>query len=195
MYLILVNQRQNNYNKWLEGAYECFGELGPKQLSINCIAKVTGLPRSNFYYHFPDREIMISQLLEAHIKLSNLYEEDLANNLKVYIPDLHRIIVKYKTGFKFHWQLFKNRNDRRFGAVYESLNQSSSKYILQAFKEYYIPDASEAVANSLWETLVDTWYSRIDFEDFTAESLSRHSDLIMHRILEFKQEALNNSVR
>jgi AcrR family transcriptional regulator len=112
-----LNKEQNNETKWLEGAYIHFADVGPEQLNIKKISDIAGLPRTNFYYHFPDADILVTQLLSFHVAISKKFEEELQQKLKVFIPDLHQILYSFETGVKFHWQLFKHRSDVRFGYI------------------------------------------------------------------------------
>ena len=184
-----MKKEKNNKRKWIEGAYRHFADVGPEQLNIKRISEITGLPRTNFYYHFPDTDILVTQLLNVHVDLSEKYERELRQKLKVFIPDLHRILCSFKTGVKFHWQLFKHRSDVRFGYIYNTLNSSSADIILPVFRDYYKLTVSEPALRALWKTLTDSWYSRLDFEDFSAVSLAELSDSIMQSILEFNRES------
>jgi len=185
-----LKAENNNAIKWLEGAYGHFADVGPEQLNIKKISELTGLPRTNFYYHFPDTDVLITQLLNLHMDLSKKYEGELQQNLKVFIPDLHRILYAFETGVKFHWQLFKHRSDVRFGYVYNTVNSSSAEIILPVFRDYYELTVSDASLKALWKTLTDSWYSRLDFETFSPESLADLSDSIMQSIMEFNRESL-----
>ena len=185
-----MKNEKNNERKWIEGAYSHFADVGPEQLNIKKISEITGLPRTNFYYHFPDTDLLVTQLLNFHVDLSKEYEKKLRQKLKVFIPDLHRILYSFKTGVKFHWQLFKHRSDVRFGYIYNSLNSSSADIILPVFRNYYKLTVSDPALKALWETLADSWFSRLDFEDFSPESLAELSDSIMQSILTFNRETL-----
>jgi AcrR family transcriptional regulator len=185
-----LKKEQNNENKWLEGAYRHFADVGPEQLNIKRISELTGLPRTNFYYHFPDTDVLLTQLLTFHVDISEQFEAVLRQNLKVFIPDLHRILYSFETGLKFHWQLFKHRTDVRFGYIYNSLNSSSAEIILPVFREYYKLTVSDSALKALWKTLTDSWYSQLDFEDLSPESLAELSDSIMQSILRFNRETV-----
>jgi AcrR family transcriptional regulator len=183
-----LNKEKNNERKWIEGAYTHFADVGPEQLNIKRIAEITGLPRTNFYYHFPDTDVLLTQLLNFHNGISGKFEEELQKGLKVFIPDLYRILYSFKTGIKFHWQLFKYRSDIRFGYIYNSANSSSADIILPVFRDYYELTVSDSALRALWKTLTDSWYSRLDFEDYSPESLSELADTIMQSILTFNRE-------
>ena len=183
-----MKKEQSNKRKWLEGSYLHFANVGPYHLNIKKISEISGIPRTNFYYHFPDTDILISQLLNFHIDLSKKFEEELQQNLQVFIPDLHRILVAYETGVKFHWQLFKHRSDAKFGYIYNSLNISSARIILPVFRNYYELTVSDSALEALWKTLTDSWYAQLDFSKYTVESLAGLSDSIMQSILRFNLE-------
>jgi AcrR family transcriptional regulator len=183
-----VKKEKNNKKKWIEGAYSHFANVGPEQLNIKRIAEITGLPRTNFYYHFPDTDILVTQLLNFHEDVSKEYEKELQRKLKVFIPDLHRVLHSFETGVKFHWQLFKHRSDVRFGYIYNCVNSSSADIILPVFRDYYKLTVSDPALKALWKTLTDSWYSRLDFEDFSPESLAELSESIMQSIMEFNRE-------
>jgi AcrR family transcriptional regulator len=183
-----VKKEKNNERKWIEGAYSHFADVGPEQLNVKRISEITGLPRTNFYYHFPDTDILVTQLLNFHMDVSKEYEKELRQKLKVFILDLHRILFTFETGIKFHWQLFKHRSDVRFGYIYNSVNSSSADIVLPVFRDYYKLTVSDPALKALWKTLTDSWYSRLNFEDFSPESLAELSDSIMQSILEFNRE-------
>jgi AcrR family transcriptional regulator len=185
-----LKKEKNNRKKWIEGAYRHFAEVGPEQLNIKKISEIADLPRTNFYYHFPDTDVLLTQLMNYHIDISKKYEKELQYRLKVFIPDLHRILYSFEMGVKFHWQLFKHRTDVRFGYTYNAINNTSAEYILPAFREYYQLNVSDSALKALWKTLTDTWYSRLDFKDFSPESLAELSDSIMQSILRFNRETL-----
>jgi AcrR family transcriptional regulator len=183
-----LEKEKNNQRKWIEGAYTHFADVGPDQLNIKRIAQITGLPRTNFYYHFPDTDVLLTHLLNFHADNSKKFEAELQQKLKVFIPDLHRILHSYKTGVKFHWQLFKHRSDIRFGYLYNSGNSSSADIILPVFRDYYELTVSDSALRGLWKTLTDSWYARMDFDNFSPESMAELAEEIMQSILTFNRE-------
>jgi hypothetical protein len=76
----------------------------------------------------------------------------------------------------------------RFGYIYNSVNSSSADIVLPVFRDYYKLTVSDPALKALWKTLTDSWYSRLNFEDFSPESLAELSDSIMQSILEFNRE-------
>lgn len=182
--------------KWLEKAYDLFGEYGPDGLNIKLLAEKTGLPRTNFYYHFADKKDLIEQLLHLHNEVAENYCVVLKDQMQVFIPDMYKISVQYPQGFKFHRQLFLNRNDYRLNLVYINCNISCNPIIIPKLIEYYKLNVPYSVIESLWTTVTDTWYSRLDFNNFNVEYLCGLTEEIMKTVLDFaKTKLFVNSVK
>lgn len=182
-------ENSKSYNKWLETAYYLFAEVGPDNLNVLSLSEACGLSRSNFYYHFPDKEYLIDQLLKMHLESSENYKIDIKENLHSFLPDIHKIVVSYKLGIKFHWQLFRNRHTLKYNHVYLTLNNITGVLIIPKFVSYYKLNASAPVVKSLWDTLTDSWYSRVDFDNFTVDALCAISEETMLAILEFTRSS------
>ena len=89
-------QKTKSYNIWLETAYQLFAEEGPENLTINAIAKLCGLPRTNFYYYFNNKEEIIDAIIELHFQITTeLFNEELKNRFDTFIPDLYVIVSVY----------------------------------------------------------------------------------------------------
>ena len=176
--------------KWLETGYKLFGEYGPGGLNIKLLSEKAGLPRTNFYYHFADKDDLVEQLLVMHTQIIDVFHDELEKQFNVFIPDLYRFCSLHKEGFMFHRQLFLNRNDPRFNIVYIRGISTGSPIIIPKLKDYYRLDVPYSVAESLWTTVTDTWYSRLDFDKFETEYLCELTEDIMKTILDFARKKL-----
>jgi AcrR family transcriptional regulator len=177
-----MSRELKSYNKWVETGYYLFGEMGPEELNIKAISEACGLPRPNFYYHFTDKDDLIFELLRKHFENFSKFENDLNENFETFLPDLFLIVVKYKQAFKFHWQLFLHRYIIKYNHVFHTINYSKSKIIVPKFKKYYELNTSCSATESLWATLLDGWFARIDFEKFTVDELCRETEHTMETI-------------
>lgn len=180
----------NSKQKWLEEAYNLFGEHGPNGLKIKSLAEKAGLPRTNFYYHFADKEDLIEQLLYLHNQVAENYCAVLKDQMRVFLPDMHKISVQYPQGFKFQRQLFLNRNDYHFNLVYINCHISGNPIIIPKLIEYYKLNVPYSVIESLWTTVLDTWYSRLDVNNFNVEYLCGLTEEIMKTVLDFAKTKL-----
>ncbi|MCK4678155.1 MAG: TetR/AcrR family transcriptional regulator [Bacteroidales bacterium] len=186
----------NSKQKWLEEAYDLFGEYGPDGLNIKLLAEKAGLPRTNFYYHFADKEDLIEQLLHLHNQVCENYCEVLRDQMRVFLPDMHKVAVEHQEGFKFHRQLFLNRNDHRLNLVYINANNSCNPVIIPKLIEYYKLNVPYSIIESLWTTVTDTWYSRLDVNNFNVSCLCGLTEEIMKTVLDFaKTKLFVNSIK
>ena len=176
--------------KWLEKAYECFAEVGPLDLNIKALSVKAGLPRTNFYYHFIDKDDLIKQVLNLHYLSGDKYNAILKKQLKNFLPDLHLIGLQYIVGIKFHRQLFLHRNNPKFGLIYLEMNKSSHPVIIPKLIEHYKLNVPYEIVESLWITLCDTWYSRLDINQFSLDYLCDLTENIIKTVLDFTNSRL-----
>ncbi len=177
-------KNSESYSRWIEAAYLFFAEEGPKNLSIMALAKKCGLPRTNFYYYFENKQELIEKIIEFHFKTTtDIFNTELENRLHFYIPDLFEIMCEYKIGVQFTKQLFKNREQLEFNEAYKETIALSADLIVPKFMAFLKIDLPLVAGKSLWFTLTDTWYSRINFENFTVDSLSELSYEIMDSVI------------
>lgn len=161
-----------SYTIWLEAAYRLFAEKGPENLSIKDLAKQCGLPRTNFYYYFDNKEELIDKIIELHFKSTiEIFNLELEKRLHVYIPDLYVILYDLKLGLQFTKQLFCNRENPKFNHAYKKGAALSVDLIAPKFKAYFNINLPDEEVKALWFTVLDTWYSRLSFNAYSVELL------------------------
>lgn len=62
-----MNHRASSRERILQTAKELFYHYGFQMTSIDDILRVSGVSRSNFYYHFPSKEALILAVIEQRI--------------------------------------------------------------------------------------------------------------------------------
>ena len=173
-----------SYNKWLETAYGLFAENGPENLTIKSLAEACQLPRTNFYYHFNDKDDLIDKIIEVHFTTTTeLFNEELRTRFHTYIPDLYVILFDFKLGLQFAKQLFKNRDIPKYNKAHTAGVTLSAELILPKFKSFFKLDLPDKTVLTLWATLVDAWYSRLNFDNLTIDSMISLCYEIMDSIL------------
>jgi AcrR family transcriptional regulator len=161
-----------SYNTWLETAYQIFAEKGPNNLTIKALAETCGLPRTNFYYYFIDKQELIDKIIELHFKTTTeLFNTELKNRLYSIIPDLYVIAFDFKLGFQFAKQLFLNRENPLYNIAYKQSIALSSDLIVPKFKAFSKIDLPDESVKSIWFTVTDAWFSRVKFNDFSVDYL------------------------
>lgn len=169
---------------WIEKGYAHFGEYGPKDLSIKLIAEECSMARTTFNYHFSNKEEFCDELIDRHYELLDQYCELAGLHCKTYLPDVHKLALMFPQGFKFQKQLFNYRHIPKFNKVYEDCNRiAGEKFSVQLFIDYYKLPLSFDSATQLHNSLVDTWYSRLDVNNMTLDNMVRSSEEIMRSIL------------
>lgn len=177
-------KRSESYNKWLEVGYYFFAEKGPENLSIKALAEQCELPRTNFYYHFNDKGDFIDKLIEVHISSTiEVFNQELTTRFHSYIPDLYVILFDFKIGLQFAKQLFKNRDNLKYNKAYNAGVILPAEFILPKFKRFFKLDLPDKTVMILWTTLVDAWYSRLNFDNATVDEMISMCYEIMDSIL------------
>lgn len=182
--------------KWLEGGYAEFAKVGPELISINNIAKDIGASRSSFYHHFAEIDLFVDELLGLHWEIFREYNKAGKESCKNLIPDLYDLLAAYPLPLQFSWQLFRNRHIARFNYVFAKTYEVSSKtFTLDLFaKHIHLPLPNEDL-NSLFLTLCEAWYSRLDPKDLSAETLSGHAQEILQDLTNFMGSDIFSTLR
>lgn len=169
---------------WLKKGYEHFALHGPKSLSINKIAKEIDQTRTSFYYYFNDINDFINELIEMHVNFFNVYIERGKKECKKYKPDLHKLISEFPMSLRFHKQLFNHRSNPLYNFTFMQCNdRGADAFTVDLFKEYYELKAERSIIKLIHESLLDTWFSRLDLNDITIDSMVKITDDIMESIL------------
>ena len=165
-------KNSESYNRWIEAAYLYFAEQGPLNFSIKALAKQCELPRTNFYYYFENKEELIDKVIEFHFKTTTeIFNLELENRLHSFIPDLYVIIYESKLGMQFTKQLFLNRENPTYNKAYKQSVALSSDLIVPEFMDFFKIYLPMEIGKPLWYTLTDSWYSRVNFDNYSVDSL------------------------
>lgn len=163
---------QESYNIWLENAYCLFAEEGPHNLTIQSLAKKCGLPRTNFYYYFDSKEDLLNKVIDLHFNATTeLFNAELLTRFYSFIPDLYLILYDFKQGLQFAKNLFKHRDIPQFNEAYKKGIALSADLIVPKFTTYFDIDLSHKQAKEFWYSVTDTWYSRLNFNNFSVDYL------------------------
>lgn len=172
-----------SYNKWLEAAYQLFAQEGPKDLSIKALAELCGLPRTNFYYYFDNKNDLIDKVIDLHFRSTvEIFNTEVKKRLHCYIPDMYIILLDFQLGIQFTKQLFINREEAIYNKAYKKSIALSAGVIVPKFIAFENMSLPIEDAKLLWYTLNDTWYSRVNCNIFTLEYLCESYDELMNSI-------------
>lgn len=187
-----------SYTIWLETAYKLFAEKGPDNFSVKEVAQLCGLPRTNFYYYFENKKELIDKIIELHFQsTTEIFNIELNKRLNCFLPDLYEVIYDFKLGIQFAKQLFLHRENPKYNQAYKNSVALSADIIVPKFMQYYHIHIPEVAVKSLWFTLTDTWYSRLNFNIFSVDSLCSLCLEIMDTVLPLieQQSPINSQTK
>ena len=180
---------------WIEKGYEHFALYGPDKLSINKISKEIGYSRASFYHHFGDIDVFIDELLNFHWEICNQFNLTGKKECKNFYPDLYVLLAQNPIPFKFSKQLFINRNKPIYNYLFvKTYNESSKTFILKLFSEQFNLKNNEET-NNLWTTVGESWYSRLDTNDLSAEKMQQIAKDVMNSVLKFASSDLYSKIQ
>lgn len=161
-----------SYNVWLQTAHKLFAENGPENFSVKEVSNRCGLPRTNFYYHFDNKNDLLDKTIELHIQTTiEIFNAELGKRLNTFIPDLYEILYEFKLGLQFAKTLFKHRDIPKYNTAYIKGVAISADLIVPKFKEYFSINLPDEQVKELWYMISDAWYSRLNFNNYTVEYL------------------------
>lgn len=176
----------NSRQAFIQKGYEHFALYGPTDLSINAISKEIGSSRASFYHHFGDLEVFINILLKAHLDTADRFTAEGKERCNHLFPDFYDLLEKYPMGVKFQRQLFLNRHETAYDAVFnEIIDSTCDAFILDLFIRQYQLSIRRDDARNLWYTLTDSWYSRIEPDNLGAREIQQIAIDILDSILKF----------
>ncbi|TRX62998.1 TetR/AcrR family transcriptional regulator [Carboxylicivirga sp. M1479] len=178
--------KQNKREQWLNVAYELFADQGPSSISIKELASASQLSRTNFYYHFSDKEELIDELLKMHLKaVESSFNTLLNERVQNFIPDLYVLAEAHKINFRFQWQLFRQRKDMRYNYAYLYYRKRNSEIMIPLIIQHYKLNLPLSMVQAAWDTVSDARIAHVDFNDFKADALAKLADEIMKSVLAF----------
>lgn len=166
-----MKKRSETYQKWINAAYEEFATKGP-DFSLKALSLKTGLPRATFYYYFDNKKILMDELLNVHQQSSNRFCEELKTSITSLIPDLYVVMYNYKEGVRFQQQLLRNQHIEQYYTVYCSIHNSCIQILLPFIKAHFKLNCHDRDIITFYNTLTDAWYSRVNCNNLSVESMT-----------------------
>ena len=186
---------EKTMQQWIEKGYEHFALDGPENLSINKISKEIGSSRASFYHHFGDIDVFIDALLDMHWQIIQQFILTGKKECKKLYPDLYILLEQNPVPLKFDRQLFINRSNPLYNYLFsKAYNESSKKFILKLFsKEFGLKNNEETF--NLWVTVGESWYSRLDTNELSAEKMQQIAKDVMNSVLKFASSDLYSKIQ
>ena len=181
--------------QWIEKGYEHFALYGPENLSINKISKEIGSSRASFYHHFGDIDVFIDALLNLHWQIIQQFNLTGKKECKKYFPDLYILLEQNPIPLKFNRHLFINRSIPVYNYLFiKTLNEVSKEFLLKLFSEEFSLKNNEET-NNLLVTVSESWYSRLDTNDLSAEKMQQIAKDVISSVLKFVSSDLYSKIQ
>jgi hypothetical protein len=104
-------------------------------------------------------------------------------------PDYLNLVVKYKVFIMFHVQLLRRKDKPAFIEVAEAIDQKENVLISKLWSHYMGLEDNPDLALRYFEAVRDTFYARINFENFNYEylhNLVTETKILVHEIADSK---------
>ena len=191
-----MSKKNKLKQKWIEKGYEHFALFGPENLSINKISKEIGSSRASFYHYFGDIEVFIEALLDMHWQIHQQFYSVGALECKKLIPDLYLLLEQNPIPLQFSKQLFLNRNKPAYNYLFtKTYNIGAKTFILKLFSKQFDLHYNDEDTFNLWLTVGESWYSRLDTNNLSAEKMQQLAEEIMNSVLKFVSSNLYSKMR
>ncbi|PCE66604.1 TetR/AcrR family transcriptional regulator [Sediminicola luteus] len=179
-------------NLWIEKGYEQFALFGPEYLSINRLSKELVLSRATFYHHFGDIEGYIEAILQTHKAAAKQFDSWCKKECNQFFPDIYVHLSQAKIPFLFTRQMFLHRHIPLYEATFlEVFKASSDTFALDLFAQQFDLPRNAENTFKLWITVCEAWYSRIDPEDLSTESMMALGKEVLASVLSLSPEKLH----
>lgn len=160
------------------------------------MGKEIGASRSSFYHHFGEIDLFVDELLALHWKLCQAFNKEGKASCKNLIPDLYELLSRFSLPLQFSRQLFHHRHIPRFNYVFLKTYEASAKaFILDLFRAHMGLHLPQKDLDQLFLTLGEAWYSRLDPNDLSAETLMHNAADILQDLANFIGSPVYSTLR
>jgi AcrR family transcriptional regulator len=155
--------------KWIEAGYEMFATVGPKDFSVESLARIMGMNKSGFYHYFGDRDIFFQDLMEYHDNHGKKFYQEVSK-LKEFMPGYLNTLMKYHTGHLMQIQLRKNFTEPLFKEYYYKVKERNNIVQIPLWAKYLnLNDLT--LASELFTIVSDLVVARIETNNITRDFL------------------------
>lgn len=177
---------ETNKEIWVKKGYELFAINGLNGIKIEPLARLVGKNKSSFYHYFADQECFVEELLNHHLKQSEIVaqKEKLAQSIH---PELIQILIEHQTDILFNKQLRFNRDQKHFKSTLAKSNEIIGKdFVLLWLKELQLNISLQQI-ESLFELALENFFLQITPENFNESWLNQYFDYLKNIIRKFVQ--------
>jgi AcrR family transcriptional regulator len=160
----------DNSQQWIEAGYELFAHEGPEGIQVEKLARILGRNKSGFYYHFGDRELFLSELIQYHYNIISQFCSEVAR-CRYFDPDYLEMLIKYKTSAFVQKQFRNHMEIPAFKEAFNKVRKKTEKEVLPLWVAYIGIPQNHSLTATLWDILRDLFFIRLTIENLTKQNL------------------------
>jgi hypothetical protein len=131
-----------------------------------------------------------------HLEIANDFDHSGISRCKKLFPDVYNLLAENPVPLKFNIQLFRHRDNPSYNYLFiKTFQASANKFVLKLFAEHIGLKHTEKDLYTLWLTLGEAWYSRLDIRDLSADTLQKHANEILQNISRFIESGFYSSIK
>jgi AcrR family transcriptional regulator len=156
--------------QWIEAGYELFAREGPNGIQVEKLARQLGRNKSGFYYHFGDRELFISDLIQHHHRIIDEFCREVAG-CRSFDPDYLNVLVRYKTSAFVQKQFRSHINIPLFKETFNKVRKRTEEVLMPLWAAYVNIHEDHTLASDLWDILRDLFFLRLSADTLNMNNL------------------------
>lgn len=159
-------------NIWLQAGHAESAKLGRLLLNVDRLAGIVGKSRSSFYHQFGDteeyKEALLEYALERTSEMSTKFDK-----VHEMIPDFVHLMLDHKDIVFFNKIIFLQR---KTDPLFEEVTLKVSEYVDPKVQELWmkllrLQDVKQDHLERLYDTIRTTGYIRLEYNNFTYDSI------------------------
>ena len=138
-----------------------------------------------FISNIHSKEDIINNLLTLHVDKINFITSLIKKQTYTY-DEFFDLLAKYPDELKFCKQLFIHRENPEMNLAFLYGINAAKPIILSLLKSHFKLSEDMEYFNSVWMTMVESWYSGLDVNNLTAKHMKDISEETAEIIIKFK---------
>lgn len=142
---------------------------------------------TSFIYKSDSPENLVHKLLALHVDKVDFITTLIKKQANTY-NELFDLLAEYPDEIKFCKQLFIHRENPSMNLVFLYGINSVKPIILSLLKNHFKLSEDIEYFNSVWMTMVESWYSALDVNNLTAKHMQNISEEIAAIIINMHKQ-------
>jgi AcrR family transcriptional regulator len=152
--------KSDTSQQWIEAGYSLFAQEGPDGVLVEKLARQLGRNKSGFYYHFGDRDIFFSELIQHHHKIMDQFYRE-SSKCRHFDPDYLSLLLEYQTATYVQLQLRRHIDIPLFNDAFIKIKTKTEKGVRSLWADFIKIPQNHPLVPDLWNIMRDLFYMRL----------------------------------